>query len=605
MKVCICGGGNLGHVVAGYLAAKSDCEVSLLTRQPERWQSTLHITTPEGEVLQGTLQKISSSADEVVTPADLVLLCLPGFSIREVLQQIRPALRPHTPVGSIVSSTGFFFEAFEQLPSDTPLFGFQRVPFISRLTEYGRSASLLGYKPSLSISVEQTSSKEHIRQTIETLFHRPTQLLSTHYEVSLTNSNPILHPSRLYSLWKDWHEGVVYPTQPLFYEAWTDEASELLIAMDNELHDVIASLNRQQPALNCQLSTILDYYESHDAPSLTRKLHSIEAFKGILAPMKAVEGGFVPDFQSRYFTEDFPYGLQIIQNLARKQGVPTPTIDKVMEWGNSQLSTFNFQLSTDLRSRFNPDGSQLRRLQLRMLDILLEIDRICKKHHIRYWLSSGTLIGALRHGGFIPWDDDLDIEMMRSDYLRLMQVLPTELPDWLALQNSNTDPNYFFFYAKIRDRRSKMLENTNYDRMWKEQGIYIDIFPMERHPIGLHKLTEKTVGHMYKIWRTSTDDAKSIKQVRRIFDFNDKFVFPILRFICRMLPSKVITSGMGIPYHNPRYEDEIFPLTTHMFEGYELPVPGNADAHLRHIYGDYMQLPDLDKLAPHVAQLEM
>lgn len=262
-------------------------------------------------------------------------------------------------------------------------------------------------------------------------------------------------------------------------------------------------------------------------------------------------------------------------------------------------------LAADLRSRFNPDGSQLRRLQLRMLDILLEIDRICQKHHIRYWLSSGTLIGALRHGGFIPWDDDLDIEMMREDYLKLMKVLPDELPDWLALQNSDTDPHYFFFYAKIRDRRSKMHENTNYDRIWKEQGIYIDIFPMEKHPIGLHKLTEKTVGHMYKIWRTSTDDTKSIKQVRRIFDFNDQFLFPFLRILCRLLPNKVITSGMGIPYHNPRFEDEIFPLTTHEFEGHELPVPANADAHLRHIYGNYMQLPDLDKLAPHVAKLEM
>lgn len=259
----------------------------------------------------------------------------------------------------------------------------------------------------------------------------------------------------------------------------------------------------------------------------------------------------------------------------------------------------------ELRKRFNPDGSLLRRQQLRMLDILLEIDRICKKHQIPYWLSSGTLIGAIRHNGFIPWDDDVDIEMMREDYLKLMKVLPDELPDWLALQNSDTDENYFFFYAKIRDRRSKMLENTNYDRMWKEQGIYIDVFPMEKHPIGLHKFTEKTVGHMYKIWRTSTDDAKSIKQVRRIFDFNNRFLFPLLRFFCSLKPGKLITSGMGIPYHNRRYEDEIFPLTTHVFEGHEFSVPGKADAHLRHIYGDYMKLPDLDKLAPHVAQLEL
>ena len=263
----------------------------------------------------------------------------------------------------------------------------------------------------------------------------------------------------------------------------------------------------------------------------------------------------------------------------------------------------------ELRRRFNPEGSLLRRQQMRMLDILMEVDRICKKHDIRYWLSSGTLIGALRHDGFIPWDDDLDIEMMRSDYLRLMKVLPSELPEWLALQNDETDPNYFFFYAKVRDRRSKILEHNNYDRLWKEQGIYIDIFPMEQHPIWLHKLTEKTVGHMYKIWRTSTDDAKAIKKVRRIFDFNNKILFPCLRAILSPLtshfsPLKTITSGMGIPFHNRRYQDEIFPLTTHVFEGHKLPVPGHADAHLRHLYGDYMQLPDLNKIAIHVGKLE-
>jgi len=269
----------------------------------------------------------------------------------------------------------------------------------------------------------------------------------------------------------------------------------------------------------------------------------------------------------------------------------------------------------ELRERFNPDGSLLRRQQMRMLEILLEVDRICKRHNIPYWLSSGTLIGAMRHNGFIPWDDDLDIEMMRKDYLRLMRVLPQELPEWLALQNDETDPNYFYFYAKVRDRRSKMLEQNAYDRMWQEQGIYIDIFPMEKHPIWMQKLSEKTVGHMYKIWRTSTNDAKAIKSVRRIFNFNNKWLFPCLRALLRLTSSllhltsaichqEVITSGMGIPFHNPRYEDEIFPLTTHVFEGYQLPVPRDADAHLRHIFGDYMQLPDLDKLAPHVGKLE-
>ena len=207
-----------------------------------------------------------------------------------------------------------------------------------------------------------------------------------------------------------------------------------------------------------------------------------------------------------------------------------------------QTTTIDHQA---LRQRFNPDGSQLRKHQLRMLEILVVIDKICRKHQIPYWLSSGTLIGAVRHNGFIPWDDDLDIEMMRNDYLHLLEVLTKELPDWLALQTDETDPNYFFFYAKVRDRRSLLNEGNNYDRMWKEKGIYIDIFPMEEHPIWLHKLTELSVGHMYKVWRKSKDDAKAIKRVRRIFNFNNRYVFPFLR---RFLPSHDSSTQSSPPY---------------------------------------------------------
>lgn len=329
MKICICGGGNLGHVVAGFLAARKDCMVSLLTRRPAQWQQQLTVSTPDGQQLTGRLDRISCEPAEVIADADLVLLCLPGYSIREVLLQIQPFLRVHTPVGSVVSSTGFFFEALELLPSETPLFGFQRVPFIARTTIYGHSAALLGYKPQLSIAIEHASEKEPLRATIERLFRTPVQLLSSYYEASLTNSNPLLHPARLYTLWKDWHEGVVYDSQPMFYEMWTEEASELLIALDCEFFHLLRVL----PVREGSIPTILDYYESTDAASLTRKLRSIEAFKGILAPMKAVAGGFVPDFQSRYFTEDFPFGMRIIQQLARQHQVAIPMIDKVLMWG--------------------------------------------------------------------------------------------------------------------------------------------------------------------------------------------------------------------------------------------------------------------------------
>lgn len=334
MKICICGGGNLGHVVAGFVAAQKKHEVCLLTRHPERWSQDLTIEAPAETTFTGHLNGLYSDAQQAVSDADIVLLCLPGYAIRETLLQIKDFLRPGTAVGSVVSSTGFFFEAMELLPSSQPLFGFQRVPFISRIIEYGHKARLMGYKDSLELAIEQSSNPESLRLVLQQMLRTPIHLLKSHYEVSLSNSNPLLHPSRLYSLWKDWHEGIVYDRIPLFYEEWTEEAAELYIQMDNELQ----ALLEQLPVRKGSIATVLDYYESTDAVSLARKLRSIEAFKGILAPMKEVEGGYVPDFHSRYFTEDFPYGLAIVRRLTHQYGIEAPNIEQVYQWGQNLIN---------------------------------------------------------------------------------------------------------------------------------------------------------------------------------------------------------------------------------------------------------------------------
>jgi len=255
-----------------------------------------------------------------------------------------------------------------------------------------------------------------------------------------------------------------------------------------------------------------------------------------------------------------------------------------------------------LRERFNPDGSLLRRQQMRMLEILIEVDRICKRHDIKYWLSSGTLIGAARHKGFIPWDDDLDIEMLLPDYERLMEVLPQELPSTMALQSLDTDPNYFFFYSKVRDRRSHLEESNRYDRVWREQGIYIDIFPFYRQPLWIHKLSEKAQGHVYKIMNRMGDDNGELWKVRAITRFNERLFFPFLRLLCRLSKARE-TYGLGIPYHDPRHMEDTLPLTEMEFEGHMFPVPKDTHAALTLKYGDYMKLPDLDKINLHVGTL--
>ena len=287
------------------------------------------IEAPADTTFVGHLSGLYSDAKPAVSDADIVLLCLPGYAIRETLLQIREYLRPGAAVGSVVSSTGFFFEAMELLPSSQTLFGFQRVPFISRIVDYGHKARLMGYKESLNLAVEHSDQPESLSHVLADMLQTPIHLLGSYYEASLSNSNPLLHPSRLYSLWKDWHEGVTYDHIPLFYEEWTEEAARLYIEMDNELQ----ALLEQLPVRKGSIATVLDYYESTDATSLARKLQSIEAFKGILSPMKETEDGYVPDFHSRYFTEDFPYGLAIVHRLTHERGVPSPTIDMIYDWG--------------------------------------------------------------------------------------------------------------------------------------------------------------------------------------------------------------------------------------------------------------------------------
>lgn len=340
MKICICGGGNLGHVVAGFLAAQGKHEVCLLTRQPERWSTELTIEAPD-ETYRGRLNGVFCAAQQAVSDAKIILLCLPGYGIRNTLLQIKDYLRPDAAVGTVVSSTGFFFQAMEILPASQTLFGFQRVPFISRVIEYGHRARLMGYKESLELAIERSTHPEILCDTLSDILRTPIHLLSSHYEVSLSNSNPLLHPSRLYSLWKDWHEGIVYDRIPMFYEEWTEEAAELYINMDRELQTLLEQL----PVNKGSIATVLDYYESSDAPSLARKLSSIEAFKGIKAPMEEVEGGYIPDFQSRYFTEDFPYGLAIVHRLTHEKRIPSTTIDMIYDWGmrmiNSNTSNSN------------------------------------------------------------------------------------------------------------------------------------------------------------------------------------------------------------------------------------------------------------------------
>lgn len=123
----------------------------------------------------------------------------------------------------------------------------------------------------------------------------------------------------------------------------------------------------------------------------------------------------------------------------------------------------------------------IRPLQLRILQILLAVDKICKEHNLRYYIMAGTMLGAVRHKGFIPWDDDLDIGMPREDYDSLMSHSKEWLPEHFEAVCAENDPKYPLPFAKIQDANTTLIERIHLRYLG---GVYLDVFPLDGVPEG-------------------------------------------------------------------------------------------------------------------------
>ena len=137
---------------------------------------------------------------------------------------------------------------------------------------------------------------------------------------------------------------------------------------------------------------------------------------------------------------------------------------------------------------------ELERLQAALYETLAEVDRICRKHGIRYFVTGGTAIGAYFWQKILPWDDDVDVGMMRHDYERFAQVAQEELGDRFFLQTPDTEPHTPFFFMKVRMNGSRFSEST-FRHIKMHQGIYVDIFPFDKIPRQrwLERLQQKAV----------------------------------------------------------------------------------------------------------------
>lgn len=255
---------------------------------------------------------------------------------------------------------------------------------------------------------------------------------------------------------------------------------------------------------------------------------------------------------------------------------------------------------------YNPEGSELRKLQHKMLEILTIVTGIADKHNIQYWLSGGTQLGAVRHGGFIPWDDDIDIEVLIPDYNKLLRVLKTELPSDLYLQTPK-DKGYRFLFSKVRDKHSIVYEEDDHLNRFEEKGIYIDIFPVERSYKWLKDIVDFFYGRAYRRLKR----GRPFHSLSFFFEYSiSLFLYPIgiilkylARGICSITKPNNIMHAYGIGYITNQNAADIFPLGKMSFEGKEFSVPANPDAFLKKQYGNYMEIPPVDKRMRHFTKV--
>ena len=336
MKIAICGGGNVAHVLVGLLSQRDGLEVRVLTRQPARWADAIQVLGDDDQVSIGRASLISNQADEVIPDADLVILALPAYARAAMLKMIAPQLSGDVWVGSFPGSGGFDWMAQQILQGTgarVSIFGAQRVPYISRIIDYGKKVYGSPKKEGISIAAIPQAKSRDIAAILENILQMPVGCLNNFLEITLATSNPILHPARIYTLFCDYGPDQFWPEPMLFYEGWDDTASEWLIKMDREVHEIFSCI----PLDLSGIVPLLQHYGVEDAAALTRKISSIESFKGIPTPMLQTADGFVPDFQSRYFTEDIPYGLLIIKGVAEITSTATPAIDTILTWAQEMM----------------------------------------------------------------------------------------------------------------------------------------------------------------------------------------------------------------------------------------------------------------------------
>ena len=248
------------------------------------------------------------------------------------------------------------------------------------------------------------------------------------------------------------------------------------------------------------------------------------------------------------------------------------------------------------------DIRELRQIQMGILD---SVHQFCETHGLRYFLSSGTLIGAVRHKGYIPWDDDIDIYMPRKDYEQFLQTFSDSDGIYRAI-NPSTEPHYYYTFAKVVDLRTRMVED---ETEGYEIGVYMDIFPVDYVTDDLQERERvfKQKKLLYKIRRCKISNSNPLRSrlaywCYKMLPISARYVFRLIKTLI-VLPKSTQTvcnmteAGPKIKGCFPA--DDIASSVDIEFEGKMYKTMVGYKDYLERTYGDYMTLPPMEQRVTH------
>jgi hypothetical protein len=330
MNVTIIGAGNIGTYFAVEFSAKGHHVIVHSSRPSLVNNLIVMMDVDANEKKIGKIASVTSDMAQAVQDAELLIVTHAAFMLEETANRMYDYIKSNVTILLIPGTGGGEFAFRKHVENkNINLCGLQRVPAIARLKEYGKLVCVTGKRERLHMGGIPYHGVADCAKLVSDVFEIPCDLLPNYLSVTLTPSNPILHTSRLCSLFHDYVPGVVYPRNPLFYQDWNNDSSQRLLACDEELQKICAMLSEFDLS---SVRSLRLHYESNTPEAMTQKIRSIKSLQGILTPMISVDGGYIPDFSSRYFTADFPYGLSIVRQIAGLLGLDVPVISDTLNW---------------------------------------------------------------------------------------------------------------------------------------------------------------------------------------------------------------------------------------------------------------------------------